>query len=751
MAEPRTLPRRTEARPAIHLKENWLLLLLAGLALLLFAFSLEDVRSINTPALAHSTLLGALCGLLLAFSRLSGAQAALYSTLLALPACVQLSTSILPSLVVARTLSFGEWLQLVNWRLLVFLSQAPDWIKSIPNQVRPGASKGMEFLLALVAWSLSVWLFWWLLRRQQALAALLPVGIFFGFNVFYQSKHLNLLLTFLLASLLLLAVASFRRQHYIWEQRGLSYPYEQGEWPTSALVIGVLIVLAARLAVQVGTTQGRQDLVELFRRPAPAAGSATETAQAFEALGAARPAIWIGIDNLQNFDTPPAPLDTTVLWARIRPSGRQIAISPAYYLRAEIFTRYTGSGWQSAAVQSFPQGGSAETGATCDGQILEQEIEILAQHGETLFAANAPLRATENAAIVFVLPDNSTLLRGATDTYQVTSCSIQPDAALLRSAAGEFPAAIRETYLQLPATLPGRVRQLGNQIAGQAQTNFDKALSIQTYLRTYYPYTLEVPAPPAGQDAVDYFLFEAPGGYCSYYASAMVVLLRLQGVPARLVSGFVAAQYSQERSAYRVPAAAAHAWVEAYFPVYGWVTFEPTPSQQALAYDTAAHETAETPSSPSSRRGSSFNIARLLKGVLLAATGFFGCALLIGAIRLRRFWKFQEEIDPLYHQMRQALALAGLSASPSVTPHEFLIQVCAPALSEKHPLHLAVRAATRSYILSAFSPHHPERTQILAVQKQWRASFPAWLKLWMQVKSKLWLNWVKHWRLGKRM
>jgi hypothetical protein len=139
----------------------------------------------------------------------------------------------------------------------------------------------------------------------------------------------------------------------------------------------------------------------------------------------------------------------------------------------------------------------------------------------------------------------------------------------------------------------------------------------------------------------------------------------------------------------------------------------------------------------------------LLKGVLLTAAGLSGCAVLIGAFRLRRFWKLHEEIDPLYHQIRQALALADLSASPSITPHEFLIQVCAPALPEKHPLHLAVRAATYSYILSVFSPHHPERAQILAVQKQWRASFLAWLKLWLQVKSKRWLDWVKHWRPGK--
>jgi transglutaminase-like putative cysteine protease len=81
---------------------------------------------------------------------------------------------------------------------------------------------------------------------------------------------------------------------------------------------------------------------------------------------------------------------------------------------------------------------------------------------------------------------------------------------------------------------------------------------------------------------VDYFLFESREGYCTYYASAMVVLLRLNGIPARIAAGFAQGDYDPTLGAYRVSESDAHSWVEAYFPPYGWVEFEPTASIQPI-------------------------------------------------------------------------------------------------------------------------------------------------------------------------
>src|SRR3972149_7569533 len=110
---------------------------------------------------------------------------------------------------------------------------------------------------------------------------------------------------------------------------------------------------------------------------------------------------------------------------------------------------------------------------------------------------------------------------------------------------------------------------------------YDKAKAIEAYLRTY-PYDLEVPAPPEGQDVADYFLFDLKKGYCDYYATAMVVLARSSGVPARFVLGYSPGSYDAPNAQYVVRELNAHSWVEVYFPGMGWVEFEPTASQPEI-------------------------------------------------------------------------------------------------------------------------------------------------------------------------
>ena len=108
-------------------------------------------------------------------------------------------------------------------------------------------------------------------------------------------------------------------------------------------------------------------------------------------------------------------------------------------------------------------------------------------------------------------------------------------------------------------------------------TEYDQAAELESYLHTY-PYTLDLPSPPPNRDVVDYFLFDLQRGYCDYYASAMVVMARAIGLPARLVIGYSSGIYDSVNDYYIVTAANAHAWVEIYFSGIGWVEFEPTAS-----------------------------------------------------------------------------------------------------------------------------------------------------------------------------
>lgn len=155
----------------------------------------------------------------------------------------------------------------------------------------------------------------------------------------------------------------------------------------------------------------------------------------------------------------------------------------------------------------------------------------------------------------------------------------------LRAAGTEWPAEVRDRYLALPPSVTERTTTLAAQVVADADatTEWDAAWAIQQYLRETYPYELNGPSAPDGQDAVDYFLFDRQAGRCTHFASAMAVMVRSLGYPARVVAGFAPGTWDESYGGYVSRASDAHTWVEVYFPGYGWIPFEPTPSQDEVA------------------------------------------------------------------------------------------------------------------------------------------------------------------------
>jgi hypothetical protein len=161
-------------------------------------------------------------------------------------------------------------------------------------------------------------------------------------------------------------------------------------------------------------------------------------------------------------------------------------------------------------------------------------------------------------------------------SYEAVSILEQRDSRELRRAGTEYPAEIELRYLQIPKHFDPRVRALAEQIAARAPTPYDKAQALESYLRTTYGYTLQLPAVPP-PDPVAHFLFERKQGHCELFASAMTVMLRALNIPARLVNGFNGGEFNPLTGSYVIRARDAHSWVEAFFPGSGWVTFDPTP------------------------------------------------------------------------------------------------------------------------------------------------------------------------------
>jgi len=167
------------------------------------------------------------------------------------------------------------------------------------------------------------------------------------------------------------------------------------------------------------------------------------------------------------------------------------------------------------------------------------------------------------------------------NSYKVLSDTSLPPVSRLR--ADEQGYSVESLgYLQMPEEHDRRIDELATQVAGNKKSRYDKAVAIETYLRSNFGYTLEMRS--SGPEPVADFLFIVKEGHCEYFASAMAVMLRSQGVAARIVNGFHNGEYNEAAGMYVVRQRHAHAWVEVYFPKENvWVPFDPTPASSGDA------------------------------------------------------------------------------------------------------------------------------------------------------------------------
>jgi hypothetical protein len=213
------------------------------------------------------------------------------------------------------------------------------------------------------------------------------------------------------------------------------------------------------------------------------------------------------------------------------------------------------------------------------GALLTQEIRLEPATTRALFSAARP-RIVVSREFARLTEDgfgNLELRSGPTRrlSYTVASEVVPRDAAALRRSVGEDPPAVRSRNLSLPRLDP-RVPALAREITAGATTRFDAAIAVEQWLSSRLPYSLEVQDRGA-TDPLARFLFDGMAGHCEYFATAMVVLAREAGIPARFVAGYLRGEKSRFGKRYVVRQSDAHSWVEIYFPGVGWLPFDPTP------------------------------------------------------------------------------------------------------------------------------------------------------------------------------
>lgn len=255
--------------------------------------------------------------------------------------------------------------------------------------------------------------------------------------------------------------------------------------------------------------------------------------------------------------------------------------------RGVALDEYTGRGWKKStearrlnektSYKGFFQLGTTEAGH----RLTTQTVFLEPLESSVLFAAPRLVAVQGDFPFLRVDAEGSMQTRGHEFDriiYKALSDTSEPDVAALQSDSQPYSAAVIR-YLQLPNSIDQRIYALTDKIVfnARARTRYDMAKAIEAHLQHDYGYSLEMKA--GGPDPLADFLFNVRTGHCEYFSTAMVVMLRTHGIPARVVNGFLPGEYNDAAEAFTVRQSDAHSWVEVYFPeTQAWITFDPTPS-----------------------------------------------------------------------------------------------------------------------------------------------------------------------------
>ena len=209
--------------------------------------------------------------------------------------------------------------------------------------------------------------------------------------------------------------------------------------------------------------------------------------------------------------------------------------------------------------------------------LIVQTFYLEPMETPVLFALSRPIGVQGNFPILFRDSYGSISFPrvGERTSYRVISDTSLPDVEALRSDRSAYPYEYRD-YLQLPRDLDERIYSLAEEVVADADNRYDAAELTERYLKTRFGYTLDQKA--GGDQPLADFLFNVREGHCEYFATAMAIMLRTQGIATRVVNGFQTGEYNETADVYVVREREAHSWVEVYFPEQeAWVAFDPTP------------------------------------------------------------------------------------------------------------------------------------------------------------------------------
>jgi transglutaminase-like putative cysteine protease len=550
---------------------TWGLVIIAALAILNAELigGLEVIPFISTLAI--------LTGLMLAKSRFSSRKAHLLALIYGL---------FLVTYLIGRSLPEG-----LTWQERIFdlFDRQFIWLGKAISQ---GSSRdGLIFVIhtSAVFWLLGYTAAWYTFRYPKLWRVVLPSGLVL-LSVIYYYYGPKPLVGFL-ALYTLVALVYIARTHLVDKERGwrsASVRYEKN----IRLSFLQASILAALLAL--GVAWGL-----------PSAQASSAVSDALGKTGFSD--TWRGFqDNWTRLFASLRSYGTTTSdpFRDSIPLGGPRTVSNSLVMDVYVEDRLPFVYWQAVAYDTYQNGGWSITSDTDtilrlpdDDQLelpdyamrnyVNQFFVNFVPNSGTIYGAPEPFSSDRQIFVNRSLDDDGKALIHSVQSryvmrqgekYEVTSNYSIADATTLRQASSNYPNWVTEKYLQVPEEITPETKALALNLTEGLDNSFDKAIAVRNYLRLNIAYNDQIQAPPDGVDPVHYILFDQQEAYCNYYASAMIMMLRSVGVPARFVAGYTQGEWDEETSSYRVRASNAHAWTEVFFPGYGWVPFEATAS-----------------------------------------------------------------------------------------------------------------------------------------------------------------------------
>ncbi|MGH2521058.1 MAG: DUF4129 domain-containing transglutaminase family protein [Anaerolineales bacterium] len=736
-----------------------------------------------------TAMFGLLAGLALAKSRFSGLQATLFALVYGAFAvgffiCLNLE---------------GDWHQ----RSLEFVIRMNNFLYKL---IYGGTSRDalpFPVFVATVFWFAAVNGAWAVFRRGSAWPAVIPAGLALLVNVYYYlgpvALDLYLAVYVLLALILVSRMNLFARERE-WQAARVAYsPDLRFDFLRAGLVVamvGVLIgwagpsLAASPAAASVWYemtgpwSRVRESWIRMFASVKAYGQNVNDFYGDSLTLG--------GPSRLDNdpimdvvigpFEVDAVAPDTPVTVAR-------------YYWRAAVYDQYNDGRWVSDKPE-FKEYDPLKTGPMrLPVYLMRRDVDLTFTSyvgaSSRLYLAPQPKWVSRPATFEILTTPGGALDVGAVrsrdilrrgEVYQAIASVSIADEASLRTAGADYPQWVVDNFLQLPRGITERTHALARQIVEDAGADnpYDQAKAITNWLRQNITYDQFIETPPQDVEPVDYFLFTSRKGYCNYYASAEVILLRSLGIPARLAVGFAQGDFDVNTGTYHVLERNAHAWPEVFFPDYGWVEFEPTvsepplvrPERTIIASDTdtlSAEDRLATPEPREERpepdgalagQGGSALLALWLGrlqtlavttgiGVVVAALlGLVGTALLlrlgvIGWENLGRtgHWVLRYRGRPIpsvvslaYLNLERVARWLGLPATSAFTPNER-----AEALGRVVPddTRAGVTVITEQYVTEKYSQRSPDSGAAHSAWQSirvpvWRKAIGDWLRSWTE-------------------